>query len=343
MATLTRAHRELYRRGADEIFASFPDLLAHCQAQRSRSSDRWQLPNTFRPRPDDDGRPALVFGDELFTFNDWSFGQICNLAGVGKDTLNRLSGETACHVLEETLPTEGTKPYQVFAEGNGIRSLHGTAYTRLYNADLLEMVRDCAGDFTPPQNASGGGTGLYCGEQDLFAFLIDPTGWVEIGGQAFCPGFFVWNSEVGKRSIGVQTFWLQAICQNHIVWDATEVVEFSRKHTAKVHEALVEVRGIIQSLVAKRNERRDGFVKAIQKCMEQRLVDSDEATALLSRHDLRGKIVKDALELAQASGRFTIWSLVDAITRLAGEMKWIGDRTEIDQKAGRMLQLALAA
>ena len=34
--------------------------------------------------------------------------------------------------------------------------------------------------FQPPQKARTGGTGLYCGEQDLFAFLIDPTGWAEI-------------------------------------------------------------------------------------------------------------------------------------------------------------------
>ena len=66
--------------------------------------------------------------------------------------------------------------------------------------------------------------------------MIDPTGWAEIDGQAFAPGFFVWNSEVGKRSLGIQTFWFQKVCQNHIVWDATEVVDFSRKHTANVRE-----------------------------------------------------------------------------------------------------------
>ena len=54
----------------------------------------------------------------------------------------------------------------------------------------------------------------------MFCFLIDPAGWTEIGGQAFAPGFFVWNSEVGSRSVGIETFWFQAVCQNHIVWDA---------------------------------------------------------------------------------------------------------------------------
>jgi|GEM_PF-3272636 hypothetical protein len=41
--------------------------------------------------------------------------------------------------------------------------------------------------------------------QDMFAFLIDPTGWTEIEGQAFAPGLFVWNSEAGRRCLGIQT------------------------------------------------------------------------------------------------------------------------------------------
>jgi len=39
----------------------------------------------------------------------------------------------------------------------------------------------------------------------------------------------------------------QAVCQNHIVWDAVEVVDFSRKHTANVYESVAEIRGIIVS------------------------------------------------------------------------------------------------
>jgi hypothetical protein len=49
---------------------------------------------------------------------------------------------------------------------------------------------------------------------------------------------------------------------------------------------------------------------------------------------------KQALELAREQGRFTIFALVDALTRVSGEFKNAGDRTEADQKAGRLLQLA---
>jgi hypothetical protein len=68
----------------------------------------------------------------------------------------------------------------------------------------------------------------------MFAFGIDDTGWVEIGDESLAPGFFVWNSEVGRRSVGVQTFWYQRVCANHIVWDAIEVVELKRRHIGNV-------------------------------------------------------------------------------------------------------------
>lgn len=55
-------------------------------------------------------------------------------------------------------------------------------------------------------------------------------------------GVFVWNSEVGKQSVGIQTFWFQKVCANHIVWDAVEVIEFARKHTARVGSALDDIR-----------------------------------------------------------------------------------------------------
>lgn len=253
MQNLTRAHQELFRRAPDETFSSLSTLARRCADQKENSVDRWELPQSLRPDVDGTGDYLqLGTGDDgAFLMNDWSFGQICKLAGVKKGTLNRLSPDTAKRVFCETLPT-GNKPLQMFTDDRRVRSIHAASYTRLFNADLLDVVQEFATDFQPPQKADAGdgGTGLYCGEQDMFAFLIDPTGWTEIGGQAFAPGFFVWNSEVGRRSIGIETFWFQAICANHIVWDAVEVVEFTRKHTTNVGEALGEIRRIIETLVA---------------------------------------------------------------------------------------------
>ena len=230
----------------------------------------------------------------------------------------------------------------MLAAENKIRSVHGVTYTRLWNTDLLDVINEFASDFTPPQTAMDDlSTGLYCGEQDLFAFMIDPTGWAEIDGQAFAPGFFVWNSEVGRRSVGMQTFWFQRVCQNHIVWDATEVVEFSRKHTANVRDALDEIRMMVEQLVAKRDQRRDSFAAVMKKAMTERLgSDADEVTKVLATKKLPRHLIKDAMEIARAQGGFTIFSIVDALTKLSQKVQHAGDRTELDVKVGQLLALA---
>lgn len=339
MADLMRANRELYRRSADERFETMLDLVRHCRDHKESSQDRWHLPQVFAPQVGNE-QVSIQFGtDGAFLLNDWSFSQLCGLAGVSKETVNRLSPETAATVFRETLPT-GRKPLQVMTNGESVRSIHGPSYTRLWNIDLLQVVQEFAVNFQPPQKGVNGGTGLYAGEQDLFAFLIDPAGWTEIDGQAFAPGFFVWNSEVGKRSVGISTFWFQAVCANHIVWDAVEVVEFSRKHTANVHEALSEIRKTLHQLVEKRDARRDGFVRVLERAMQESLgADAEEAQKELAKAGFSRSLATKALKLAEQKGRFTVFSLVDALTRLAQELPNAGDRLDADLKAAGLLEL----
>lgn len=341
MATLTRASQQLFERSPDERFESLQDLWQHCQSEKQHSTDLWKPPQALLPQAS--GGEVTIDpggGGDTHRLTDWSFSQLCRMAGVHKETINRLSSETASTALRETMP-RSEKPVQLLATGKSIRSLHGVSYTRLWNADLLSVVSEFATDFQPPQQGCGGATGLYCGEQDLFAFLIDPAGWAEIEGEAFAPGFFVWNSEVGRRSLGIQTFWFQAVCQNHIVWDATEVVEFTRKHTASVHEGLGEIRRLIERLAQQRDERRDSFVRVVSRAMTERLGrDADEVLKELSSSGIPRGLAKQATELAQQSGRLSIFSVVDALTRLTQQVRYAGDRVEIDAKAASLLALA---
>lgn len=367
MQNLTMASDELFRRGPDECFATFDDLHRYCVETKERSTERWHVPDEVSLEATDRGLELGLRERESFRLNNWSFSQLCGLAGISRDTVNRLKPATANQVFRETWPG-GNKPLQLLTgkeSGGLVRSVHRVSYTRLYDADLLSMVREFATDFQPPQQAAvqGGvgsttktdvpfvpdpepaqrprGTGLYRGEQDMFVFLIDPTGWAEINGEAFAPGFFLWNSEVGKRSVGIQTFWFQAVCQNHIVWDAVEVVDFSRKHTANVHEAFSEIRQIVERLVERRDERRDSFTNVIRKAMETKLgTDAESVLKVLGGHGVTRAAAKEALELARKSGKFTIFSLVDALTRIAGRIKFAGERADADLKASSLLALA---
>ena len=142
MQNLTRASNELFRRTPDECFPSMQALWEHCHKRRESSLDHWHPPQHLRPQVTD-GRIALAFGgDRPFAMNDWSFAQLCRLANVSKDTINRLSPQTACRALEETLPGS-EKPVQILTSGDSIRSIHKDA-VKAPIVDSVEKLQEVA-------------------------------------------------------------------------------------------------------------------------------------------------------------------------------------------------------
>ena len=119
-------------------------------------------------------------------------------------------------------------------------------------------------------------------------------------------------------------------------------MEFTRKHTSRVHDSLGEIRRIIETLVEKRDQRRDGFVRVIEKAMETRLGDdAEEVQKVLSRSGIAQQLAKRAIEYAQQRGGLTIFAMVDALTRFSQELRYAGDRTEANQRAAGLLALAV--
>ena len=148
-ANLTKAHQELFARTPDETFGSMQELWDHCYRQREQSADRWHAPDALSTRGNNGSLVLTLGSDGAFCMNDWSFSQLCRLAEVSKDTVNRLSPETASTVFAETLPRNGKKPFQILTFEDHVRSLHGASYGRLWNIDLLSMIREFATDFQP--------------------------------------------------------------------------------------------------------------------------------------------------------------------------------------------------
>jgi len=90
MQNLTRASNELFRRTPDESFPSLQALWEHCHKRRESSLDHWHPPQHLRPQVTNGDFALALGGDQPFTLNDWSFAQLCRLANVSKDTINRL-------------------------------------------------------------------------------------------------------------------------------------------------------------------------------------------------------------------------------------------------------------
>jgi hypothetical protein len=344
MTNLTHASRQLFTRTADERYASLPDLLRATTDMKDRCESMRVSGSKFRPLVHDNNLSFQRSGHMPMRLNDWSFTQFCQLAGASKDTVNRLRADTAVQVFTDLLSSRdelGDTLQTLVMDDRIIRSMNGPGYRRLWNSELVALLMEFATDFTPPQKGFNGATGLYAGEQDMFCFLIDPTGWVEISGEAFAPGFFVWNSEGGRRSIGISTFWFQSVCANHIVWDAIEVTEYTRRHTGKADTAFTEIRRIIETLVAKRDGRKDAFAAVIAKAMNTRYGhDVQEVTKQLAAEGFTRTLATRAAAIAEQKGRFSVWSVVDALTQVNREQSFAGSRSEADAKAAKLLALA---
>ena len=48
---------------------------------------------------------------------------------------------------------------------------------------------------------------------------------------SFARGFFVWNSEVGKATLGAGFFLFDYVCCNRIIWGADQYTEVRIRHT----------------------------------------------------------------------------------------------------------------
>jgi hypothetical protein len=121
MANLKRAHDELFRRRQDEFFPDVGTLSEHCRKEKENAIDRWRLPQTLEPCVDDGTLRLKAGTDGAFLMNDRSFSQLCRPAEVAKDTINRLSPETAARALAETLPSRA-RPTQVLTGDGLVRS-----------------------------------------------------------------------------------------------------------------------------------------------------------------------------------------------------------------------------
>ena len=67
----------------------------------------------------------------------------------------------------------------------------------------------------------------------------------------------------------------------------------------------------------------------------------EEAQKILNQNGIARSLAKEAIAIAQEKGRFTIFAMVDALTRIAGRMVNAGERLGVDQKAAQLLAMAV--
>jgi hypothetical protein len=259
---LMAAHNQWASRPADERFWNLDDLRAALSDVRDRSYERPSGVSRVRAEavnlPAYDSPDLCLKGSRgPITLTHWSLGQLCRYADAPADYLRRLPAPLAAQCLNSGLEKYRSDDVQLLLHRNGsddftLRSMT-TAYSRLWNVDVVNALVPATergwmvpparpagddprarpatiADIVPGQDSFGlavrpgdliAPAGVYASDRDMFVFLVHPERIIDTGG--LMRGVFIWNSEVGAGAFRVQTFLLEAVCGNHIVWGASDV------------------------------------------------------------------------------------------------------------------------
>lgn len=158
--------------------------------------------------------------------------------GIGR----RIADKTDVKFMTVANPEDGLATLQ---------AVTSTTYGRIWDADVVDavqrIVERSGGKFHNPSayvvdQTKGQGfkgitgatepSGLFASDRDVFVLMVDGGSLLEAGPRAkLNRGFIVWNSEVGAKTLGLQTFLFNAVCGNLIIWGAQDVNTLLIRHS----------------------------------------------------------------------------------------------------------------
>jgi hypothetical protein len=177
-----------------------------------------------------------------------AFGQICSLAATPSPASYFRESRVPADIIADALNfnlrfTRDVEDVGVLAtmgdEDNGLgvptgselRAATGPAYGRIWDADIVDALVERFGDgvsghwrvpgeFGERVTVTKENTTLFASDRDMFVFLADEDRRIEVPGRrngsggSMARGFFVWNSEVGDKTLGLGFFLFDYVCCN---------------------------------------------------------------------------------------------------------------------------------
>ncbi len=366
MTTLMQASQQWASRPDDQRFTSLDELLAFTKHQRSISRGT-SLPSraiSAAPIEDDPQRRALVVigpdGAPTAPTN-WSFGQLASRVGAPAGYLRTLPSDLVADALNYGLFKRPVEDMGVLLRANGgpaeLAAVTGPNYGRVWNSDVVQALRDrfgdgVTGDFTVPgefgkslDQVTKANTTLYASDRDMFVFLADEQHRIEVpnrrNGQpgSLARGFFVWNSEVGSKTLGIGTFLFDFVCMNRIVWGAEGYEEVTIRHTVSAPDRFVEE--VAPAIEAYAHKSTASITMAIENARAARL-DPDKVDEFLRKRFTRGQAVGiKAAHLADEDRPIeSLWDVTVGATAYARGIKHQDDRVDIERIAGKVMASA---
>lgn len=313
---------------------------------------------------------------------NWAFGQLAQLAGapaaylrtlpapVVADCLNyglqfNRQAEEVGVLLQRPIPAgaDGVSAGEQFPVGSPqLVAATGPKYGRIWDADILAAVYDRFGDGTTGRfqipNERGNphhghitpsNTTLYASDRDMFIFLADEHNKVEVpnrrnGESGFLSrGFFMWNSEVGSKTMGIATFLYDDMCCNHIVWGAAEYKEVRIRHSSGAPDRFLSE--IQPALITYANSSTESITSAVEAARAAKIgAVADDVNDWLAKRFGKGRAasMQTAHKLEEGRPIETLWDASVAATAVARSIEHMDSRVELERLGGDMLTLAAA-
>lgn len=218
------------------------------------------------------------------------------------------------------------------------------------NPDLCQM---CEGIPTDGEGAClyCKGTGkafpsLYASDRDMFAFLRNRDAVIHETGNpdGLQRGVIVENSEVGASALKLTRFLYREMCGNHIIWGASQVVEFSLRHIGKARDRWslydAELRKYAEASASEEESIIESAKHTLIAGTKEEVLDKlfGIRSLMLTKKTLEASY--DAVIPAQDGNANTVWGMVQGITRHSQTLPYADERTKLDKTAGKILEMA---
>jgi hypothetical protein len=369
MTTLMQASNQWATRPHDERFVSLHEMQAKMRSLRDRSD--FDVASTRKievlPVDNDPKHRALHIGIDAGPLagmemepTHWSFGQLCSLASPGNSPASyfRESGTPAPYIavcLNHNLRfTRSVDSVGLLGTQNGefrgeLRAATGPNYGRVWNADTVDMLVDRFGDgvngdwrvpgeFGKRVIVDRENTTLFASDRDMFVFLADEDRRIEVAGRSLARGFFVWNSEVGDKTLGAGFFLFDYVCCNRIVWGADQYTEVRIRHTKGAPDRWLDE--VVPVLSEYSHGSAQPVIQAIEQA-RQKKVDDDLDALLANRFGKRMVEPIKAIHLVEEGRPIeNQFDIVTAATAHARSIPNTDRRVEVERLAGELLQAA---
>lgn len=356
MTTLMQAHRQWASRPADEKFSSVADLHTAACGYRDEARTAREVPTNKLQVIAEDGDIYLESRNHRHPMTNWAFGQVARAGGAPASYLPTLPAELAADCLNHGLKATDSRDNALLfrtREDNmaELRALTSMRYSRIWNVDVTSRLvqLEQQGPWQPAPAAFDGSRGLYLGDRDMFAFMVDNDRRIfETGpGGGLSRGFFVRNSEVGAASFSVMTFFYNFVCGNHMVWGASGIREVKIRHVGDAFgKAFNELEA---ELIKYADSSASEDELRVEKARTYRIgKDLDEVLDVILGLKIPGlgkRVVTEGLELAKRredwyGDPYSVWGLAGGITEIARDMPNADERTALETATGKMMEIA---